>query len=95
VLEQTEQLHKDTATTIDLRESMRLHVFSAKHFLAAIKQTSSGLASRSTLISRIQNVLLRLEYYELTSSTLLEQQQNLLGLVGSVDSSEDSSLTIY
>jgi hypothetical protein len=61
---------------------MRLQSFSIKHFLECIKSTTLDLASRSDLIGRMQNTLLRLEYYELTSATLLDQQENLLSLVG-------------
>ncbi|PMD31721.1 hypothetical protein L207DRAFT_519074 [Hyaloscypha variabilis F] len=80
VVEQTRNLHRDTATTIDLRESMRLHSFSMKHFLESIKEQSSDLAMRDDLIIRCKNTLVRLEYYDLTSATLLAQQENLLGL---------------
>jgi hypothetical protein len=83
VLEQTRQLHKDTASTIDLRESMRLHTFSVKRFLEFIDKTDPKLTSRSELMSRLRGVLLGLDYHDLTSNTLLEQQQNLLSLVGS------------
>lgn len=82
VLGQTRQLHKDTASTIDLRESMRLHAFSVKRFLEFINKTDPKLTSRSELVSRLKGVLLALEYHDLTSQTLLNQQQNLLSLVG-------------
>lgn len=81
VLEQTQELHRDTATTIDLQESLRLQSFSMKHFLENIKSTTLDLPARAELISRMQSALLRLEYYDLTSAALLAQQENLLNLV--------------
>lgn len=80
MVEQTRDLYRDTATTIDLRESMRLHSFSMKHFLESIKEQGSDLAMPDDLIIRFKNTLLRLEYYDLTLATLLAQQENLLSL---------------
>jgi len=84
-LEQTTHLHQDTAVTIDLKGSMRLHKFSHAHFLGAIRNKlsdqSPDQSQRSSLIDRLQDMLLRLDYYDMTSQTLLNQQQNLLNLV--------------
>jgi hypothetical protein len=83
ILQQTQKLHKDIATAIDLRECMRVHCFSTKHFLSSFQGLLLPLPpslERGDLIQRLNNRLSMLEYYDLASTTLLEQQENLLNL---------------
>ncbi|KAK4150239.1 hypothetical protein C8A00DRAFT_37158 [Chaetomidium leptoderma] len=85
IMENTKSLHRDTAATIDLRGSMRLQKFSIKYLHDAIarlapRPDTASASSRSALVDRLQNMLVRLDYYELASQTLLSQQQNLLSL---------------
>jgi hypothetical protein len=75
------ELHRTTAVLIDLRETMQLHKSSAKRFLEFLERTSPNLSSSLDLIQRSQDIILRLEYYDLTSITLVDQQRNLLNLV--------------
>lgn len=86
ILQQTQQLHKDIATAIDLRECMRVHKLAAKHFRSFRSQfryTRKLLKEDlDDLRQRLDSVLLMLEYYELVANTLIEQQENLLNLVG-------------
>jgi hypothetical protein len=79
-LYQTRRLHRDTGTTLALRESIRLHTSSLKRFCLGIERLENTSHSAS-LRERLDDVSQLLEYYELTSSTILEQQQNLLSLV--------------
>jgi hypothetical protein len=79
-LYQTRRLHRDTGTTLALRESIRLHAASLKRFSLGVDKLSDTSRSAS-LHERLDDVSQLLDYYELTSSTILEQQQNLLSLV--------------
>ena len=64
---------------------MRLHKFSHTQSLTAISkhtvEQTFEQSQRPLLSARVKDMLLRLEYYDMTSQTLLNQQQNLLGLV--------------
>lgn len=63
---------------------MRLHRFSVDSFIKSLNnhdKTSPDLPLRSALIGQLENILMQLDYYELTSLTLLDQQRNLLSLV--------------
>lgn len=79
-LYQTRRLHRDTGTTLALRESIRLHTASLKRFSLGIERLGNA-THLAPLRERLDDVSQLLEYYELTSSTILEQQQNLLSLV--------------
>lgn len=63
---------------------MRLQSFSVTHFLRSMQEVNANLATESQLVGRLKNVLLKLEYYDLTSATLLNQQENLLSLVSTI-----------
>lgn len=73
-------IHKDTATTLALRESVRLHAASLKRFSECVIKLPITKELKS-LQDRLYDVSQLLEYYETTSLTILEQQQNLLSLV--------------
>jgi hypothetical protein len=85
VLQQTQQLHREIATAIDLRECMRVHKFATKQFHACRHQQRSARElsdqEASDMLQRLNSFLLLLEYYELVANTLVEQQENLLNLV--------------
>lgn len=94
MVEQTRDLYRDTATTIDLRESMRLHSFSMKHFLQLIKEHSSDVTVPKDFTNRVRNALLRLEYDDLTSATLLAQQENLLNLAFNTETVHQTQVSL-
>jgi hypothetical protein len=68
---------------ISLREHVRIHKASLKIVMQRVEYMLSGVDFMATqgLKGRLDAYQL-LEYYEVTATTLLEQQQNLLSLVG-------------
>jgi hypothetical protein len=94
ILEQFQTLHMDNTIVIDLRELLRIHKATlsvVQQGLDAIrKQNYSHSHSQSnntrweeneTLEERFKFNAQLLEYYDVTATTLIEQQNNLLNLV--------------
>jgi hypothetical protein len=83
ILEQTRQLHNDNNVMISLREHVRIHKASLKVVKQRVEKMLGGPGWLDTqqLKSRLEDAFELLEYYDVTATTLLEQQQNLLSLV--------------
>lgn len=69
---------------ISLREHVRIHKASLKIVMQRVEYMLGGVDFVATqgLKGRLDDAFQLLEYYEVTATTLLEQQQNLLSLVG-------------
>jgi hypothetical protein len=83
ILEQTRQLHNDNNVMISLREHVRIHKASLKVVKQRVDKMLGGPEWLDTqhLKGRLEDAFELLEYYDVTATTLLEQQQNLLSLV--------------
>jgi hypothetical protein len=70
---------------ISLREHVRIHKASLKIVMQRVEYMLGGVDFVATrgLKGRLDDAFQLLEYYEVTATTLLEQQQNLLSLVHS------------
>ena len=68
---------------ISLREHVRIHKASLKIVMQRVEYMLGGVDFMATqgLKGRLDDAFQLLEYYEVTATTLLEQQQNLLSLV--------------
>jgi hypothetical protein len=68
---------------ISLREHVRIHKASLKIVMQRVEYMLGGVDFMATqgLKGRLDDAYQLLEYYEVTATTLLEQQQNLLSLV--------------
>ena len=68
---------------ISLREHVRIHKASLKVVKQRVEKMLGGPEWLDTqhLKSRLEDAFELLEYYDVTATTLLEQQQNLLSLV--------------
>lgn len=68
---------------ISLREHVRIHKASLKIVMQRVEYMLGGVDFMVTqgLKGRLDDAYQLLEYYEVTATTLLEQQQNLLSLV--------------
>lgn len=71
---------------ISLREHVRIHKASLKIVMQRVEYMLGGVDFMTTqgLKGRLDDAYQLLEYYEVTATTLLEQQQNLLSLVRSI-----------
>jgi hypothetical protein len=69
---------------ISLREHVRIHKASLRIVMQRVEYMLGGVDFMATqgLKGRLDDAYQLLEYYEVTATTLLEQQQNLLSLVG-------------
>ncbi|XXG99903.1 nucleoside diphosphate kinase Ndk1 [Hypoxylon texense] len=79
IVQQTRELHRDTATTLALQEGLRLHQASIKRFQRGLRNAQES-KEVSALQIRMEYVSELLEFYETTCLTILEQQRNLLNL---------------
>lgn len=81
ILDETRILHIENSVMISLRELVRIQKESTKKLADRVNrfnaQTRSALPE---LQLRLTDALRLFDYYELKATTLLEQQQNLLGL---------------
>jgi hypothetical protein len=68
---------------ISLREHVRIHKASLKIVMQRVEYMLGGVDFMVTqgLKGRLDDAFQLLEYYEVTATTLLEQQSNLLSLV--------------
>lgn len=80
---------------ISLREHVRIHKASLKIVMQRVEYMLGGVDFMATqgLKGRLDDAFQLLEYYEVTATTLLEQQQNLLSLVSDCRSSSMRLLT--
>jgi hypothetical protein len=71
---------------ISLREHVRIHKASLKIVMQRVEYMLGGVDFVATqgLKGRLDDAFQLLEYYEVTATTILEQQQNLLSLVHSL-----------
>ncbi|KAH8588870.1 hypothetical protein B0O99DRAFT_693028 [Bisporella sp. PMI_857] len=82
IIEQTRQLHRDNNVMISLREHLRIHKASLYVVLQRTDNWSDpgGPPEARVLHTRLDDAFQLLEYYDVTATSLLEQQQNLLSL---------------
>lgn len=82
ILDQTRQLHNDNDVMISLREHIRIHKASLKVVKQRVEKMLGGPEWLDTqhLKGRLEDAFELLEYYDVTATTLLEQQQNLMSL---------------
>lgn len=83
IIQQTRQLHKDNNMMISLREHVRIHKASLRIVMQRVEGMLGGVdwIATQALKGRLEDAYQLLEYYDVTATTLLEQQQNLLSLV--------------
>jgi hypothetical protein len=83
IIQQTRQLHKDNTMMISLREHVRIHKASLRIVMQRVEDMLGGVdwITTQALKGRLEDAYQLLEYYDVTATTLLEQQQNLLSLV--------------
>ncbi|RFU34416.1 hypothetical protein B7463_g1904, partial [Scytalidium lignicola] len=79
---QTRQLHSDNRVVIGLREHVRIHKTSIKIVMQRVENMLGGSQWVDTqhLKTRLEDAYLAIEFFDVTATTLLEQQQNLLSL---------------
>ncbi|RDW56703.1 hypothetical protein BP6252_14024 [Coleophoma cylindrospora] len=79
ILKQTRIIHKNTATTLAINQTIRLH-------LACFKRLQRGLlkipdtVDLKELKDRFEDVVESLEYYGVTGQSIIDHQENLLSL---------------
>jgi hypothetical protein len=92
IMIQTSYLHRDIATSIELRDYLRIQKVMGKEILRGITksgkvfETEHGLLSSSAtlkFLQRLEDVTSLLEHYEIMLETVKEQLNNLLALVSS------------
>jgi len=82
ILQQTHLLHQEANTMMSLHEHLRIHQASITRFELESNNIQPGTpVGRMKLMKRIQHTTKLLDYYDITATSLLEQQQNLLSLV--------------
>ncbi|KAH8819972.1 hypothetical protein F5884DRAFT_849257 [Xylogone sp. PMI_703] len=79
---QTRQLHRDNMAMINLREHVRIHKTSVKIVMQRVENMLGGSQWIDTqhLKTRLEDAYQAIEFFDVTATTLLEQQQNLLSL---------------
>ncbi|KAG4438465.1 hypothetical protein IFR05_006033 [Cadophora sp. M221] len=82
IIEHTRQLHTDNNDMISLREHLRIHQASLDVVMKRAQDwpEPSGPRAGHSLLTRLDDAFRLLNYYDVTASTLLEQQGNLLSL---------------
>ncbi|KAH6707784.1 hypothetical protein BKA61DRAFT_134492 [Leptodontidium sp. MPI-SDFR-AT-0119] len=82
IIEHTRQLHTDNNDMISLREHLRIHQASLDVVMKRAQDwpEPSGPRASHSLLTRLDDAFRLLNYYDVTASTLLEQQGNLLSL---------------
>ena len=79
---QTKKLHQDNRIILSLQEHLRSHKASLNVIIRRL-QSPSQAQGMNPLAYRFDTVSQVLDYYDVTSTSLLNQQQNLLSLVSS------------
>lgn len=81
ILDETRVLHIENNVMISLRELVRIQQESMRKLADRVNRfDAQARSAMSQLQLRVTDALRLFNYYELKATTLLEQQQNLLGL---------------
>lgn len=83
IIKHTRQLHTDNNAMISLREHLRIHQASLDVAMKRARDwpDPGGHQVRRRLLTRLDDASRLLNFYDVTASTLLDQQGSLLGLV--------------
>jgi hypothetical protein len=82
ILQQTRELHEHTDTIMSLHEHLRIHEASLARFALQLGPTQPFTPRvRLKLLARVSHIQHLLSYYDMTASSLLAQQSNLINLV--------------
>lgn len=79
----TRILHRNIATTVELRECVRIHKLSFKQLCKSVSKVQRGRDEHhlTALLDRLEDSVSSLEFYESALETTKEQLLNLLSLV--------------
>ncbi|PMD67498.1 uncharacterized protein K444DRAFT_16989 [Hyaloscypha bicolor E] len=81
ILQQTRELHEHTDTIMGLHEHLRIHEASLARFALQLGPTQLFTPRvRLKLLARVSHIQHLLSYYDMTASSLLAQQSNLINL---------------